>query len=334
MSTRAAAYIREIPTDGTNSTPTAAEQRRRLESYVEARGWSLAGFYEEVAVSDLDSWPALQAMLRDLENVDKLVVVRFDRLPHSARRMANILRRLQRADVALISLDEQFDTQAETGEAVRKVLDTIARWDPAEARAGAGWSPETLRAGFSPATVIDVGVAGGTPGLYEAFPDAHHVLIEPLEEFREQVSALATRLDGEYLQSAVGAREGTVTINLHPSKALSSVLIRTEAEEEVERREVPIATLDKLVQQRGWKAPFGLKLDVEGYEARVIEGATGMLARTEFVIAELAFTGRFRGETTCREFIDLMRSRGFEVADVVDATRSYVDVRFHRVSQA
>src|SRR5262245_52875429 len=37
--------------------------------------------------------------------------------------------------------------------------------------------------GFTPRTVIDVGVARGTDDLYEAFPDAKHLLIEPLGEF-------------------------------------------------------------------------------------------------------------------------------------------------------
>jgi hypothetical protein len=43
---------------------------------------------------------------------------------------------------------------------------------------------------------------------------------------------------------------------------------------------------------------------------------------------------RFEGDRTCGEFIDLMRSREFEVMDVVDATRAYVDVRFRHASHA
>jgi hypothetical protein len=34
--------------------------------------------------------------------------------------------------------------------------------------------------GFKPATVIDVGAAGGTVPLYDAFPRARHILLEPL----------------------------------------------------------------------------------------------------------------------------------------------------------
>src|SRR5580658_5002833 len=39
------------------------------------------------------------------------------------------------------------------------------------------------RLGFRPHTVIDAGVADGTPELYKTFPEAHYILIEPLAEF-------------------------------------------------------------------------------------------------------------------------------------------------------
>ena len=111
---------------------------------------------------------------------------------------------------------------------------------------------------------------------------------------------------------------------------MSSVLTSLQAEEDIELREVPITTLDRLVEKHGWQPPFGLKLDVEGYEPFVIEGATRTLEETQFVIAELAVRKRFDRDLTCGPFIELMRSHGFEVADIIDSTRVYVDVRFQR----
>jgi FkbM family methyltransferase len=336
MGTRAAAYIREFSPGRDDAVPaqvelSASEQRQRLQQYIEDQSWELAHVYEEGAPNPVPRWPALQSALNDLEEFDKLVVTRFDRLPHSARRMANILRRLHRHNVDLVSVEEQFDTEEDKGEAVRKVLDTIARWDPVDARAGNGWSPENLRKpGLRPSTLIDVGVAAGTSGLHEAFRDAHHVFIEPLVDFREELTQLAETYGGEYVPTAVGAEEGTTTLRLHHSLGMSSILTSLQAEEDVELREVPITTLDKLVEQHGWKPPFGLKLDVEGYEPFVIEGASEMLKDTQFVIAELGVRKRFDGDLACAEFIELMRSHGFEVADVIDSTRVYVDVRFQQ----
>jgi hypothetical protein len=46
--------------------------------------------------------------------------------------------------------------------------------------------------GFAPKTVIDIGVAQGTPVLYRNFPDAYYILVDPLREavpYMESLSA-------------------------------------------------------------------------------------------------------------------------------------------------
>lgn len=334
MSIRAAAYVRKFSLEPADDVPSAEEQRRTIEAYISEQGWDLGGVFEEVGASDLDGWPALRDMLENLENLDRVVVAAFDRLPHSARRMAHIIGRLHRAEVDLVALDDRFDTGDGRGDAVQKALEVVARWSPVDVQPGNGWSPENLRRGkLSPATVIDVGVAGGTGGLYQAFPDAHLVLIEPLEEFQESLSELAGRHGGEYLLTALGAAEGTSTMHIHRTRSMSSIMTGVGAEQDEERREVPVTTLDKLVAEREWHPPFGLKLDVEGYERFVIRGAESMLKQTQFVIAELSIRPRFTDDWTIGQFIELMRSHGFEVADILDATRAYADVRFVRSSQ-
>lgn len=47
--------------------------------------------------------------------------------------------------------------------------------------------------GFNPKTVIDVGVATGTPPLYEAFPDAYFVLFEPTAEFEPNLHQITQK---------------------------------------------------------------------------------------------------------------------------------------------
>ena len=54
-----------------------------------------------------------------------------------------------------------------------------------------------------------------------------------------------------------------------------------------------VTTLDALRAERGWEGPFGLKIDAEGYEHRVIEGAAALLRDTQFVIAEVSVTRPF-----------------------------------------
>jgi hypothetical protein len=46
-----------------------------------------------------------------------------------------------------------------------------------------------MRLGLNPGTVIDAGVARGTPDLHQAFPQAHLLLIEPVNEYELTYSA-------------------------------------------------------------------------------------------------------------------------------------------------
>src|SRR4051812_47949555 len=50
------------------------------------------------------------------------------------------------------------------------------------------------KCGAQPATVIDVGVGIGTFALYEAFPEATHVLVEPLSEFKDDIARIQKSL--------------------------------------------------------------------------------------------------------------------------------------------
>jgi FkbM family methyltransferase len=216
------------------------------------------------------------------------------------------------------------------------------RADNEEYRRETGWRPENLRKPeFSPATVIDVGVARGTPNLYDAFPDAHLVLIEPLREFEQDLQRIARRRGGEYVLGAVGAARGRAEIHVNPAMLYESSLLvnewrPTEGHEALERREVEVTTLDSLRSERGWQGPFGLKIDAEGYEHRVIEGAAELLAETQFVIAEVSITRPFTGGASFAGFISLMDRHGFAVYDLLDGLKrghggvEFVDAMFRR----
>ena len=81
---------------------------------------------------------------------------------------------------------------------------------------------------------------------------------------------------------------------------------------------MPVTTLDVLRQERDWQPPFGLKVDAEGYEHRVIKGASGLLADTQFVIAEIQVANRFQDGYSVSDFIGLMDSHGFVLHDILD----------------
>ncbi len=193
------------------------------------------------------------------------------------------------------------------------------------------WEVEQLSGhGFAPATVIDVGAAGGTDALYDAFPDAYHVLIEPLAEFESDLARLVSVQGGEYLLVAVGAEEGHRTFHVDGDMLeKSSFHVRIPelaSDERPDEREVRITTLDRLWAQRGWNGPFGLKLDTKGFDDEVILGAPRLLEQTEFVVTEVPITKRFPGSSDFFAFVALLHAHGFVLRDVLTMART-VDLR-------
>lgn len=193
------------------------------------------------------------------------------------------------------------------------------------------WEAEQLSGhGFEPATVIDVGAAGGTDTLYDAFPDAYHVLIEPLAEFESDLARIVSVQGGEYVLVAVGAEEGRRTFHVDGDmleKSTFHVRIPELASDQApEEREMRITTLDKLWAERGWQGPFGLKIDTKGFDDEVILGAPRLLEQTQFVITEVPITKRFPDGSDFFAFVALLHAHGFVLYDVLTMART-VDLR-------
>ena len=85
-----------------------------------------------------------------------------------------------------------------------------------------------IKMSLNPRTVIDVGVAYGTNDLYEKFPTAFHLLIEPLEEYRVVLETISKKYNAQYELAAAGADIGSIEINVHPDLSGSSLLKETE----------------------------------------------------------------------------------------------------------
>ncbi len=178
----------------------------------------------------------------------------------------------------------------------------------------------------SPNTVIDVGVANGTDDLYKAFRNSHIVLVEPLQEFEDYMRSMKTSYDLEYHIAAASDNEGTLTINVHPDLCGSSLLKEVEGNgiDGVERV-VPTVRLDRLALEKGWKPPFFIKIDVQGAELKVLEGAEGILDQTDAVSMEVSFFGFFVGGPQFHEVVDFMSKRGFVPYEIFDGRNRPLD---------
>jgi FkbM family methyltransferase len=172
--------------------------------------------------------------------------------------------------------------------------------------------------GLRPGTLVDVGVAYGTPELYDAFPGARIVLIEPLAEYAEALALIARDRGAEVVQAAAGPEPGTATISVHRAPALSSTLgpWRGAGTSEAESREVPVVRVDDVVQELSLPGPYVLKVDVEGGELRVFDGSPRVLDRSELVLLEVSLFELVPGAPLLHDVVAYMHERGFVVYEL------------------
>lgn len=170
---------------------------------------------------------------------------------------------------------------------------------------------------FSPRTVIDVGVAYGTRDLYEAFPESEFLLIEPLAEYQSVLEKISGKYRAQYEIAAAGARPGRLEIHVHPDLSGSSLLKESE-EGDVNGtpRVVPVVTLDEACGQRGLGGPYLLKIDTQGAELLVLEGAKKILPETEVIILEVSFFQFYQNGPLFHEVIGWMKEHGMVAYDM------------------
>lgn len=193
--------------------------------------------------------------------------------------------------------------------------------------------------GFRPGGIFDVGVGTGTPEIYDTFPGVPLMLVEPVPDFEPVLKELARVYGAEYVLAAAGDRSGTTILHFHTDNLDSSSLMR-EIEGELvdgEAHEVRMVTLDELDLARRLPKPYLVKVDVQGSELQVLDGASKVLADTELVILETTLFAVFIGGPQLYDVLCYMKDRGFVAYDVfgpfyrpLDMALGQIDIAFVR----
>ncbi|MEM2291970.1 MAG: FkbM family methyltransferase [Nitrososphaerota archaeon] len=171
-----------------------------------------------------------------------------------------------------------------------------------------------LKLGFRPRTVIDVGVAYGTFELYR-FPDAKYILIEPLREFEPFLKKICKKYDAEYVLAAASDHPGIIEIKVHNNLTSSSIFEETSGVFKGFSRKVPAVTIDDVCKERKLKGPYVIKIDVQGAELKVLDGAKNVLKDAELVILEVSLFQFYVGGPQFYDVITYMKEHGFVVYD-------------------
>ena len=125
-------------------------------------------------------------------------------------------------------------------------------------------------------------------------------------------------------QVAVGARDGTTVFHPHAYSLSSSMLpVRTELRTrpwaiESDPIDVPMRRLETELDGQELQGPVLLKLDVQGLELSVLEGAETTLKRTDALVLEVAFERSYEGQPLFAEVHQALDQMGWSVRQPLD----------------
>ncbi len=192
--------------------------------------------------------------------------------------------------------------------------------------------------GFKPETVLDVGANLGDWSRLakKTFPKANFFLIEPQIEMKIPLENFCQEFPGSQCFFAGAADSpGVLALTIWDDLAGSSFLPKEDdsLKEKGKQRCVPVITIDQLVLDRKIPIPQFVKLDVQGFEIKVLKGADQLFGITEVFVLEVSLFV-FSGHSLFHEVIRFMSDRGYFVYDFVGFMRRPYDQALGQVDVA
>lgn len=180
------------------------------------------------------------------------------------------------------------------------------------------------RQGVRPHSVLDVGANVGQFAVAAAktFKGVEVHSFEPQPDCVDSLKKHVRTLDNVNVYAcALGDKEGMATLHVNSHRHSSSILPlgvhhkkAFPDAQEVSVIEVPVLTLDQKMADVSLPSPVLLKLDVQGYETRVLQGAAVTLRQVDYVVLEASFKPLYEGERLFVDIMNLMDELGFRFA--------------------
>ena len=123
-----------------------------------------------------------------------------------------------------------------------------------------------------------------------------------------------------WINAGASDRSGTLPFTIS-YRDDSSTFDPTLADAGAARISVPVVTLNEIVSAAGAPSPEMVKIDAEGFDLKVLAGASDLLGKTDvfFVEVTICCPGH---ENTIARVVKRMDEAGYRVVDVTDLNRS------------
>ena len=177
-------------------------------------------------------------------------------------------------------------------------------------------------------TVLDIGANTGqfSRTINALLPEATVYAFEPQADcFTALEASFAGDSRLRAVRTAIGDEDGEITFYRNAFSQSSSALQLTDLHKEAfpwaresEAITVPVHRLDTLGSDLDLITPMLVKIDVQGFEDRVLRGGERVIRQADFVLIETAFDRLYEGEATFPVVYELMSGFGFRYMGNLD----------------
>ncbi len=191
------------------------------------------------------------------------------------------------------------------------------------------------------ATLLDIGAAVGEFSLAAkaAWPDIKIFAFEPIPASFAQLQQNLSKLPGcEAINVALGEKRGEVSFEQSTATDSSSLLKMADTHKKAfphsaktQTITVQLERLDDISARLNVIDPVFIKIDVQGYESKVLEGGEQTIGRAKVVIVETSFEPLYEGQDLFPQIYQYFSDRGFAFRGVLDQIRQPSDDRVLQV---
>lgn len=183
--------------------------------------------------------------------------------------------------------------------------------------------------GFSPDYILDVGANHGTwtRDTLKVFPNSTYILVEPQAHLEKSIQDLRLNSKIYFYPIGLGDKNGILEFAINQSDDSSSFRpsdSKIKGYEFGERVKVQMKTLDTFLKDQNLPIPELIKIDAEGLDLEVLEGASSIFGVAECILVEASVHQKAFPNSLLR-IMNIMDEKGYEIFDFTDLNRPFAN---------